>query len=174
MMDETLPLPSGEGWGEGHDRDGPAHGVTLTPTLSRGEREPFIPDLVPHAGAMVLLDQVESWSDTAIHCTAASHLLATNPLRHGPHLTTIAGLEYALQAAAVHGALRTGSKQPPGHVATIRAALFHTAHLPTQGTLHVRATLAHEEQGGMIYTVAVHAEDGTPLLDATASIALPT
>ena len=67
-----------------------------------------IATLIPHTGAMVLLDRVEAWDTDGILCRARSHLDDDNPLRRDGRLAACCGLEYALQAAALHGALIAG------------------------------------------------------------------
>ncbi len=69
---------------------------------------------------MCLLASVADWSEDAISCRATSHLDPANPLRSRGRLPAVAGIEYALQAAAVHGALRGGAPQPPGYLAALR------------------------------------------------------
>lgn len=70
--------------------------------------------LLPHGGAMCLLDRVESWDDESIRCGARSHHDPANPLRHEGRLPVVAGLEYAAQAVGVHVGLRGrgGSNDP--------------------------------------------------------------
>lgn len=133
--------------------------------------------LVPHAGAMVLLDQVKSWDAAGVHCRARSHLDPANPLRRAGRLAACCGIEYALQAAAAHGALLAGGvAQPAGYVAVLRGIELHVQWLddPALGDLHVRAHLERQEAGGLLYSLDVRAGDGTPLLSGRASIALPT
>lgn len=60
---------------------------------------------LPHQGAMCLLDTLRSWDSVSIVCTATSHRDPENPLRHNGHLAAIHAVEYAGQAAALHGAL---------------------------------------------------------------------
>lgn len=132
--------------------------------------------LVPHAGAMVLLDRVEAWDADGILCRARSHLDPGNPLRRGGRLSACCGLEYALQAAALHGALTAGGvAQRAGYVAALRAVALHVDRLddPALGELRVAARLERQEAGGIIYALDVHAADGTALLSARATIALP-
>ena len=64
-----------------------------------------IADLIPHAGAMCLLDAVVSWDTKTIVCVASSHRAKNNPLAVDCRLDAICGVEYASQAMAVHGAL---------------------------------------------------------------------
>ncbi|MBO6838072.1 MAG: hypothetical protein JJ878_13280 [Alphaproteobacteria bacterium] len=67
-----------------------------------------IADMVPHAGTMVLLDEVVTWNLEEILCRTSSHLRPDNPLRRDGMLSATASCEYAAQAAAVHGALNEG------------------------------------------------------------------
>jgi len=87
--------------------------------------------LIPHAGAMCLLDAVRFWDDTMIVCTASSHRAAENPLAHGGGLDAVCGIEYAAQAMAVHGALISGSGRRPaaGYLASVRDVVCHAARL---------------------------------------------
>ena len=132
--------------------------------------------LVPHAGAMVLLDRVEAWDADGILCRARSHLDAANPLRREGRLAACCGLEYALQAAALHGALRaSGVAQRAGYVAALRAVSLRVERLDMAafGDLRVAARLERQEASGIIYALSIHAADGMPLLSGRATIALP-
>lgn len=60
---------------------------------------------IPHAGAMCLLQRVTGWDPAQIRCEADSHRDPANPLRRRDRLPVSAGIEYAAQAMAVHGAL---------------------------------------------------------------------
>ncbi len=135
-----------------------------------------IPGLIPHAGAMVLLDRVEAWDTVSILCRAASHLDADNPLRRDGRLAACCGLEYALQAAALHGALIAGGvPQRAGYVAALRAVALHVDRLDQAGfsELRIEARLERQEGTGSIYRLDIQAADGTPLLSGRAVIALP-
>ena len=61
--------------------------------------------LVPHHGAMCLLEEVLGCDEDAIACRATSHRDPANPLRTAAGLPAIMGVEYAAQAVAVHGAV---------------------------------------------------------------------
>ena len=78
-----------------------------------------IAGLVPHQGAMCLLEEVEDWNEHAIACRARSHRDAANPLRTAGRLAAIIGVEYAAQAVAVHGGL-TGNVPRTGYLAAVR------------------------------------------------------
>ena len=78
---------------------------------------------LPHDGAMCLLDMVVSANDTEMICSASSHMDPENPLRINGKLFSVAGVEYAAQAVALHGRLRdVDIKFPPiiGFLASIR------------------------------------------------------
>ena len=131
--------------------------------------------LIPHAGAMCLLDSVLDWSDAAIRCRATSHLDPANPLRRDGRLSALCGIEYALQAAALHGALRGGKPQPPGYLAALRMTSLAGQPWddPALGPLLVEAEREHGDRNGLLYAIAVHASDGRSLLDGRATIVLP-
>jgi predicted hotdog family 3-hydroxylacyl-ACP dehydratase len=61
--------------------------------------------LIPHAGAMCLLDGVTECDAQHIRCISATHRDAANPLRTANGLPALCGIEYAAQAMAVHGAM---------------------------------------------------------------------
>ena len=132
--------------------------------------------LIPHAGAMCLLHSVLDWSDAAIRCRAVSHLDPANPLRRCGRLQPVCGIEYALQAAAVHGALCAGNKQPAGYLAALRIDTLPEGRWddPALGTLLVEARREHGSAAGLLYAIAVQAEDGRVLLAGRATIVLPT
>lgn len=63
--------------------------------------------LLPHAGAMCLINSVETCGDDQIICLTTTHLSVTNPLRRHGRLGIMAGVEYASQAMALHAALQS-------------------------------------------------------------------
>jgi predicted hotdog family 3-hydroxylacyl-ACP dehydratase len=132
-------------------------------------------ELIPHQGTMCLLDEVLRWSDTAITCRTRSHLAPDNPLRRSGRLSGICGIEYGLQAAALHGALRDGSPQPAGYLAALRAVEIIAPWLddPSLGALEVTADLELREAGGLIYGFQLRSGDGVALLTGRATIVLP-
>jgi predicted hotdog family 3-hydroxylacyl-ACP dehydratase len=125
---------------------------------------------------MVLLDAVVAWDERRILCCSRSHLGSDNPLRRAGRLHAVCGIEYALQAAALHGALRAGGvAQKAGYVARLRDVVLTISHLddPVLGTLEIEATLERAEAGGMLYDLLVTDIHGTRLVSARAGIALP-
>jgi predicted hotdog family 3-hydroxylacyl-ACP dehydratase len=117
---------------------------------------------------MCLLDSVAAWSEREIDCRSASHLDPANPLRRAGRLHAVCGVEYGLQAAALHGALRGGcTPQPPGYVAALRGLVFHTAFLddPGHGVLSVKAQMEHADPTGTIYGFQLFSAAGLCLLE---------
>ena len=108
---------------------------------------------IPHAGRMVLLDRVLEWDARSIRCATRSHLDPANPLREPPGLPVWAGIEYAAQAAALHGSLLRDDAAPrQGFLASVRDANPYCERLDgIEGELVVRATLAHADPAGAIY-----------------------
>lgn len=131
--------------------------------------------LLPHAGAMVLLDRVVAWNNDEAICATRAHLAPANPLRRGGILPAICGMEIALQTAAVHGALRGGGSARSGVVAVLRDVVWSVARLDDAGLGELRALarLVSEESGGVIYDLELNAEDGRDLVRGRAVIAWP-
>lgn len=134
-----------------------------------------IAELVPHKGASVLLDRVVSWSREELVAATRSHLEAANPLRRAGRLEMLCGIEYGLQAAALHGALlNQGTPQPAGFLASLRNVALHAAFLdePRWAEVQVLARLEHAGAAGMIYAFALRGQGGEPLVEGTGTIAL--
>lgn len=131
--------------------------------------------LLPHAGAMCLLHAVARWDGQGIDATAISHLDPANPLRLGGRLGPVAGMEYGMQAAALHGGLLGDAPAAPGWLAAIRHVAWQVDRLDDSGfgTLRVSARLLLREARGLIYDVAIQSEDGRALVDGRGSIAFP-
>ena len=131
--------------------------------------------IIPHHGAMCLLDTVERWDDTSILCTTGSHRDPTNPLRRDNQLEAICGLEYAAQAMAVHVGLLQQRKErrlAVGYLGAVKSLTLRTARLDdVKGDLTVRATRLVGEVGSFIYAFQVSVER-QELLDGRASIFL--
>lgn len=131
--------------------------------------------LIPHQGTMCLLDRAETWDERQILCRAVSHLAPDNPLRHGGRLGPLAGIEYGLQAACLHGALAAGGEpQPAGFLAGLRDVRLHADRLddPRLGILAVRATLRLAQPAGMIYGLILESAEGRVLVEGRATIVL--
>jgi predicted hotdog family 3-hydroxylacyl-ACP dehydratase len=119
--------------------------------------------LIPHGGAMCLLDAAQSWNDTEIICLSTRYALPDNPLRRADGTLGAACLiEIASQAMALHGRLRTADHAPPrpGFLVSLRDTMLHIAMLDgTQGPLTISATQLLGDARGASYEFNVHAAD---------------
>jgi predicted hotdog family 3-hydroxylacyl-ACP dehydratase len=138
--------------------------------LTRAE----IARLVPHAGAMCLLDGVAGWDRDGIRASAHSHRDPANPLRRDGILPAVCGLEYALQAMALHGALLGGgAPQPAGLLSSLRGVELGAERLDdVAGPLLVAATALAAESRGFVYRFTVEG-GGHALLSGQAAVILP-
>lgn len=128
--------------------------------------------LIPHQGAMCLLDRVVACDAAMIACEADTHRDAANPLRRDGALPAVCGLEYGLQAMALHGAVTAGAPQGPGFVAALAGVELQAERLDEMaGVLMVEAEALSRESRGFIYRFAVHG-DGRLLLSGRATVVL--
>jgi predicted hotdog family 3-hydroxylacyl-ACP dehydratase len=128
--------------------------------------------LVPQQGAMCLLDCVETCDAAGIACVATGHGDLAHPLRRDGRLPAVCGVEYALQAMALHGALTDGAAQGVGFVAALSGVVLAVERLDAVvGPLHVVATALARESRGFIYDFVVSG-DGQVLLSGRATIIL--
>lgn len=144
--------------------------LTATVRLDRAA----IARLVPHQGAMCLLDRALHWDANGIACEADSHRNPANPLRRDGTLPAVCGLEYALQAMALHGALlAAGTPQRAGYLSSLRDVVLGAERLDTvRGALRITATSLVAESQGFVYRFEMHGE-GRILLSGQAAIILP-
>ena len=137
---------------------------------------------IPHRGPMCLLDRVTSWSADRIEAVAVNHGEAAHPLRTRTGLLASAAIEYAAQAAAVHGALcasAAGGTAAPGFLASardVRLALLRLDDLP--GELVVSAERQAADASRLLYAFTVRHQGRdvasgrlAVVLDASAALA---
>jgi len=129
---------------------------------------------IPHAGAMCLLDRVIDWDGHHIQCEADRHRDADHPLRERGGLPVWAAIEYAAQAAAVHGALLLDTASPRagvlGKLANVRPACEWLDRVASP--LVIDATLLHSDRGGGIYAFEAHG-DGAMLIGGRFTLMFP-
>jgi predicted hotdog family 3-hydroxylacyl-ACP dehydratase len=119
-------------------------------TAAIGKAE--IAALIPHAGAMCLLDSVVFWDRASIVCVASGHRDAEHPLARDGRLDCVCGIEYAAQAMAVHGGLTAGRRPEAGYLASVRDVICHTGRLDlAEDDIEVTATLLAGDVAGAIY-----------------------
>lgn len=130
-----------------------------------------IRELVPQQGAMCLLDEVLEWNEHGITCRASSHRNPANPLRGPDGLAAIAGVEYAGQAAAAHGALARNFSGK-GYLASLRGVVCSVERLDAEAeNLTVRATQVAAEGARVLYDFRIDA-GGRELLKGRLSVVL--
>ena len=132
-------------------------------------------DLIPHSGSMCLLDRVEQWEESRILCLATNHRDPANPLREDGRLPAVAGVEYAAQAMAVHGALlgREGDGPSVGYIAALRNIVFEVERLDDCGpTLRIEASKVMGDARNFIYDFTLFDEQRR-LLSGRATVVHP-
>jgi predicted hotdog family 3-hydroxylacyl-ACP dehydratase len=128
--------------------------------------------LLPHRGAMCLLDAVASHDEARIVCRAASHRSAANPLRVGGRLPALAAIEYAAQAMAAHGALSAATGTAPGRLVAVHDVRLHAATLDDVAEdLEIAAERVAGDASGIIYAFVVRA-GGRTLAEGRATVML--
>jgi predicted hotdog family 3-hydroxylacyl-ACP dehydratase len=123
--------------------------------------------LIPHTGAMCLLDAVLAWDERTIHATSASHARIDNPLRGTQGLHAVHLAEYGAQAMAVHGAVLARARGiegvRSGRLVSLRdVRLFEEYVDRLDGHLDVHAECLYADDGGAQY--AFHVEHRGRLL----------
>lgn len=135
---------------------------------------PPIASLLPHAGAMVMLESIDHFDDTRIVCSTTRHRAADNPMRggSGSRLRALCGIEFAAQAMALHGALR---RSPPsalrhGRVAAVRDVVAHCRYLDAvEGPLVVECRLEAAAGNAYAYVFTLNGR-GRVLLRGAATV----
>ena len=143
---------------------------------------------IPHAGRMVLLDEVAEWDDDRIVCHSAMHRDPDNPLFVAGHLSAVCAIEFAAQAMAVHGALlaerdrsndgsvadanAVAAKPRAGFLASVRNVRMEVERLDdVDGALTIEATRDSGDDARVLYRFEVRAGD-RPLVSGRAAVVL--
>ena len=114
--------------------------------------------LIPHAGAMRLIDQVDAATSEEIMCSSRTHLSSDNPLRVNGVLPASAAIEYAAQAMAAHAALANGGPPRRGFLVVASRVAWSKDRLDaTNAALIIRARRLAAMAGGAQYAFSVSA-----------------
>jgi len=133
-----------------------------------------ITEMIPHAGAMCLLDGVLFWDADRIRCLSGTHRDPRNPLRVAGELPALCGIEYAAQAMAIHGRLAGDIERRPkaGYLASLREVRCRRARLDElPGDLIVEADRLMGEESHVMYGFRVWIGD-VELLSGRATVVL--
>ena len=126
--------------------------------MSKIGRE-IILGLIPHAGAMCLLDEVEHWDEGGITCRSVRYAAAENPMRRADgSLGSACGIEIASQAMALHGRLSAPAEgQPrPGFLVSLRDVRLRAPSFPTDAgplTISARRLMGDTRGASYVFTV---------------------
>jgi predicted hotdog family 3-hydroxylacyl-ACP dehydratase len=135
---------------------------------------PAIAALIPHEGAMCLLDEVLAWDANRITCRAGSHRALGHPMAVDGRLGASAGIEYACQAMAAHGRLAApaGAAPAAGFLASVRDVSFAVDRLDQlQADLLITAEKLLGEAGRVIYGFSLTC-GGAPVMQGRAAVLL--
>jgi len=118
---------------------------------------------VPHRGTMCLLDGMTAWDEGRIECRAVGHRDPAHPLRSASGLMAGTAIEYAAQAAALHGGLlaeAAGTGASPGYLASareVRLAAWRLDDLPpaADDALRIVAERQAGDAGRLLYAFRI-------------------
>lgn len=130
--------------------------------------------LIPHAGAMCLLDEVTHWDECCVSARSSSHRDAGNPLRSDGDIHTLSAIEYAAQAMAVHGALVGAVSERPqaGYLVSVRKVICRSQNLDDhEGDVFVEARQLAGDAERVMYAFALRVGDAE-VLSGTATVKL--
>lgn len=129
---------------------------------------------VPHAGDMVLIEEVISHDDTRISCRADTGPLEKHPLGRKGRLPASALAEYGAQAMAVHGSLLAATDAPPreGRLVALPELELGVAALEEPTELIVHAERVGGSAVGEVYEFRVLGND-TLLARGRATVMFP-
>ena len=127
--------------------------------MTRLERDDWA-QLLPHAGAMCLLDVVDSWDATTIDACSTSHARPDHPLRGDAGLHAVHLAEYGAQAMALHGALLARAAGDvavrPGMLVSLRDVRLEVGFVDARGgRLDVHAERLYADTAGAQYAFRV-------------------
>jgi len=130
--------------------------------------------LIPHQGAMCMLDSVVACDAIRITCHSSRHIDMDNPLRTRDRLSSIHGIEFAAQAMAAHQKL-TGKRAAPvryGLLISVRQCTFATDRLDRcSSPLTIDATRVAATDEALTYHFSIGAAEMT-LVSGRASVLL--
>lgn len=136
---------------------------------------PAIGELLPHAGAMLLLRRVVAHDE---HQTTCAVDVADSALfrRGDGTIPAFVAIEYMAQCIAAHGGLRARAGGAPVRVGLLlgtRRVNLHAAHFAPATPLRVTARHAHGSGGMLSFDCSVWSSDETPLAEGRLNVYIP-
>jgi predicted hotdog family 3-hydroxylacyl-ACP dehydratase len=120
-----------------------------------GADRALIAELIPHQGAMSLLEGIVSWNETSIVAISTTHRAQDHPLRSHGCLRAVHLCEYGAQAAALHGGLvarAAGSVAEPGYLVSLRDVTLGCQRIDElEQALQIRARLLLQDTASWQY-----------------------
>jgi predicted hotdog family 3-hydroxylacyl-ACP dehydratase len=129
--------------------------------------------LIPHQGAMCLLERVIEWDRDHVVLATTTHRSTDNPLRLDGRLRAVHLCEYGAQAMAVHGGLSAqadGRVAQPGFLVSLRDVKLNVDYIDDlEGELQISAIRLLESPGSWQYSFEARLGD-TVLASGRAAI----
>jgi predicted hotdog family 3-hydroxylacyl-ACP dehydratase len=114
--------------------------------------------LLPHAGAMCLLERVLAWDEHGIRAHGGDPADPAHPLRGPAGLHAVHLIEYGAQAMALHAALQAQARgEAPRHaglLVSLREVMLQVEWVE-EGRLDVQATCLYADASGAQYAFSV-------------------
>ena len=136
----------------------------------------MIPDLpissmLPHAGAMVLVDEIVYADPMRIECVTRAHARPGFPLAVDGRVSSLCGIELAAQAMALHLAANApGHRAREGRLASVSdVEVLHERLDDRAGPLRIDAVLEQSSARGSAYRFVV-ADGDEPLIRGRALV----
>jgi len=131
-----------------------------------------IAELVPHAGRMVLLDDIIEHDGDHILCRARTGPPGEHPLASDGQLPAEILAEYGAQAIAVHGGLLNNLETAPrpGRLVALGRFLLYCSSLKRDCRLAVRAQRLAGDSNGQVYDFEVSDVENGLLAQGRATI----
>lgn len=111
--------------------------------------------LMPHEGAMCLIETLLHWDEEHLVCSTGTHVSIENPLRHHDRLSIIHAAEYGAQVMALHGGLlakQSGKSPVAGFLVSLRGVKFYRQRLDdTEFPLQITARKLLADGGNLLY-----------------------
>ncbi len=130
-------------------------------------------ELMPHANAMCLIQELVDWDEEQIVCRTRSHLSPDNPLRGLRGLHAIHAVEYGAQVIGLHGGLLTErSRESPGSgllVGVRQVKLYRQRLDDSEEPLTISAHRLLADPHNLLYAFAINLNQ-VPVVEGRAAI----